>query len=273
MLAQPFPSTAADRLARNVLSSGAGRAPAVDVAPPWIEEFVEELSTVRPSPSCTNFYAAGTVDNEVRRGNLKLYLTEMARRRPSVLLVGEAPGYRGTRVTGVPFADHGILVDGIPSIRMFGGDAGYSLPSDARQPLTERTSTVVWRTFAKYGFVPLLWAAFPFHPHGPGDPASNRAPTRRELDVGREFLERILDVWPLQRVLAVGRVAENSLRILGLSCAYIRHPARGGHEQFDLGVGSLASEFPSNHDLPAAESPQLTLGGLRPSLVPDSAGL
>ncbi|HEY1156415.1 MAG TPA: hypothetical protein VGE95_09030, partial [Arthrobacter sp.] len=67
-----------------------------------IRAFVERLAAVDLGPDCTNFFSHAVPENRLRRHNLELYLQEMLDRRPSVLLVGEAPGFRGMRITGVP---------------------------------------------------------------------------------------------------------------------------------------------------------------------------
>lgn len=185
----------------------------------------------------------------MRRHNLSLYLREMDRLNPSVLLVGEAPGYRGTGVTGVPFADSRLLTAGLPTLSMFGKAHGYRLPTAALHPQHEQTSTIVWQAFTSHRFVPLLWAAFPFHPYGERGRESNRAPTLAELELGESFIQRLLEGWDIKRLVAVGRVAERTLRRLGFDAEHIRHPARGGKRQFEQGIAELASDAVAIHAL------------------------
>lgn len=208
-----------------------------------IGAFVEQLAAVPSTASATNFYAANSRGGEVRRHNLATYLVEMANRCPRALLVGEAPGYRGTRVTGVPFASERVLLEGIPPLAFLGVNRGYRAPPAGRTWTSEQTSTIVWQVLSQYRFLPLLWATFPFHPHAPGDRNSNRKPTALELAQGRPFLESLLDTWKINRVVAVGNVAERSLRSLGVTeVQRIRHPARGGKQQFAEGIARLAKD-------------------------------
>ena len=76
---------------------------------PAIQAFVERLAAVEAGPACNNFFNRSVPANELRRRNLEIYLQEMLDRRPRVLLVGEAPGFRGMRITGVPFTNRTII--------------------------------------------------------------------------------------------------------------------------------------------------------------------
>lgn len=207
----------------------------------WITSFVDELASVPPAPSFTNFYSHAREENSIRRHNLTLYLREVGERSPRVLMVGECPGYRGTKVTGVPFADAPTVLNGIRELDMFGTERGYQPPMEESYPPKEQTSTVMWQVLANFGFVPLLWASFPFHPHE-GDLDTNRTPTSEELLVGRSFLLKLLKDWPIEKVIAVGRVAERTLGTLQVSCAHVRHPARGGRRDFEAGLGALTAD-------------------------------
>jgi len=206
----------------------------------WISDFVEELASVPSGPNFSNFYSPSEPANAVRRHNLSLYLSDLDRRSPNVLMVGECPGYRGTKVTGVPFADVPVVVNGIEPLGMFGTSNGYRPPAEKSHPPKEQTSTTVWEVLARHQFVPLLWASFPFHAYADG-PDTNRTPTKAELRVGREFLLKILADWPIEDVVAVGRVAERTLGTLGVPCKHVRHPARGGKRDFESGVAHLVA--------------------------------
>lgn len=201
----------------------------------WIERFVEDLAAVPSGNSFTNFYSTRDDANAVRRHNLARYLRDVLRHDPRVLLVGEAPGYRGTKVTGVPFADVPTLTAGVPGLEMLGCSRGYQPPLESDYPPYEQTSSVMWEVLHRQRFVPLLWAAFPFHPHG-ASPSSNRPPTSCELDLGGRFLLRLLEDCSIDSVVAVGRVAERKLSKLGIPTQHVRHPARGGKRDFEQGI-------------------------------------
>ena len=78
-----------------------------------IDALIHELSAAQLADDAFNQYAPGDVNNEIRRSNLRLYLCAMAARRPQTLLLMEAPGYRGCRLTGVPVTSRKCLARGL----------------------------------------------------------------------------------------------------------------------------------------------------------------
>ena len=161
--------------------------------------FVRELAAARIGDTF-NQYA----DSELRRGRLADYLA--ARNLAPFLLVGEAAGYRGARVSGIPFTSERQLTGTGPA---------------------EASATVVQRVLAELGIeqLVLLWNVVPTHP---GSATSNRRPTRGEIDDGRGFLTQLTRG---RRVLPVGRLAEQVLTIPG-----VRHPSHGGASAFRAGL-------------------------------------
>lgn len=206
-----------------------------------IKSFVDSLAEVSSTWSFTNFYSHEDPANEARRHNLALYLRDMSARRSTTLLVGEAPGYRGTRVTGIPFVSEAIMVNGVPTLSLFGQDRGYRSPSHPSHTVQRReaTSTIMWRVLSELRHTPLLWAAFPFHPHAPDNKDSNRAPTVAELELGKHFVEQLLDLWDITRIVAVGNVAARTLAAMQIPAAKVRHPSRGGASAFEVGLRAL----------------------------------
>jgi uracil-DNA glycosylase len=160
--------------------------------------FVNDLASARIGRTY-NQYAG----SPLRRRRLGEYLG--AKRHASILLVGEAAGYRGARVSGLAFTSERQLTGTGPA---------------------EISATIVHRTLAELGIEDdvLLWNLVPTHPHRPGVPQSNRAPTRAEIDASRPFLDA-LSVG--RRVVAVGRLAERAL-----AAPYVRHPSHGGATAF-----------------------------------------
>jgi uracil-DNA glycosylase family 4 len=143
-------------------------------------------------------------DSELRRGRLRTYLE--ARSGAEVVLVGEAAGYRGARVSGIPFTSERQLTGAGPA---------------------EATATIVHRVLGELGVEDdvLLWNVVPTHP---GTACSNRRPTRAEVRTARPFLD---EVTRGRRVIAVGRLASE---VLG--APYLRHPSHGGVAAFADGL-------------------------------------
>jgi len=172
-----------------------------------------------------------------RRERLRLHLSAPA---PRLLLVGEAPGYQGTRVTGSPFTSEALLLeDGVPRI----GKLAARLTS-RRLPWREPSSTIVWRALRELGLTEhtLLWGAFPWHPHGE-NPLSNRPPNEAEKAVGVVFLRQLVDALPGVTVVAVGNVAADALRRIGVDAEKIRHPSNGGAVAFRAGLAQAAARL------------------------------
>ena len=60
--------------------------------PDSIDAFVGMLAAGRSGPNSVNPFDRSRDDNEIRRRNLARYLGQLAERRPTTLLDGEAPG-------------------------------------------------------------------------------------------------------------------------------------------------------------------------------------
>ncbi|HEX9230230.1 MAG TPA: uracil-DNA glycosylase [Arthrobacter sp.] len=201
-----------------------------------IEGFVDRLASVETGPGCANFFDHTAPGNALRRRNLEIYLQEMRDRSPKVLLVGEAPGFRGMRITGVPFTNRTMLEGPANAFGLFGPGKGYALPAEAAGVAAEPTATVMWDVLAELDFLPLLWSACPFHTHVPGRPLSNRTPTSAEAALGTPFWQALTELFPIDTVVAVGNVAHRSLQRSGLDVPKIRHPAHGGRSGFKRGL-------------------------------------
>jgi uracil-DNA glycosylase len=206
-----------------------------------IETFIDALAQTPVAPDAYNQYAPGDPNNAIRRHNLRLYFEQMAARQPTMLFVGEAPGYRGCRLTGLPLVSRKILLEGIPELTMFGAVRGYTAPNDPgfESVQGEQSSTIVWNTLKEYGVVPLIWSTFPFHPYQPGKPLTNRAPRRDEIATGKVFLQQVAQMADFKQVVAVGNVAEAALQSLGITCVKVRHPAQGGKNDFVRGIQAV----------------------------------
>ena len=200
--------------------------------------FVERLAGAPAPRDAINPYA-GDGPAAARRDNLALYLTRMAARRPTVLLVGEAPGYRGCGVSGVPFTSPAILLGEPSPFGLFGAAAGFRL-DDAPATTREATATIVWATLVDLGCLPLLWNACPFHPHPPGRADGNRPPTAGEVAAGEWAVRELLRLLAVERVVAVGHKARVALGRWGILAAPVRHPSHGGKAQFARDLARVA---------------------------------
>lgn len=206
-----------------------------------IAEFVDLLADTAVPPHTFNQYNREQPENTSRRRNLSRYLNQMQARRPTMLLVGEAPGYRGCRLTGIPFVSPAILQAGAAGL--FGADNGWQPSGEWPEIQREASATIMWTTLAEIEPLPLLWNAFPFHPHQPGRPQSNRPPKRNELEWGRPFLHHLLPLFPIQTVIAVGNKAEQALTGWAIAYSQVRHPSHGGKLAFQHGIRDIAKRL------------------------------
>lgn len=193
-------------------------------------DWLAELAAMPSTPLAENLYA-NDVHGQTRLSNLKEYFRRMALLSPDLILIGEAPGYQGTRRTGVPFGSEHIITGGMSEVGFFSDPRGFERVFDERI-YKEPTSTIMWRTISKYERLPLLWAVYPLHPHQLGNTESNRTPTRKEVEAMKEHLLKLLRITSVKTVLSLGNTAKNTLDDLGISTQKLRHPARGGGPVF-----------------------------------------
>jgi hypothetical protein len=167
-----------------------------------VEGFVERLAGVEIGATY-NQYA----DSGLRRRRLAEYLE--TRRDAPLLLVGEAAGYRGARVSGLPFTSERQLTGCGPA---------------------EATATIVHRVLERLDLAAdvLLWNVVPTHP---GTAGSNRPPTRAEVAAAAPFLAELARG---RLVVAVGRLAAATT-----GAPYVRHPSHGGAAAFEAGLRAL----------------------------------
>ena len=206
-----------------------------------IDTFVERLAASPAGPNSVNPFDQSHRDNAIRRRNLALYFEQLVEHRPATLLLGEAPSYRGMRITGVPFTNTTILRRGIPHFGLFGTANGYAVP-DAPRVAAEPTATVMWNALVELDFLPVLWSAYPLHPHRPGDPLSNRRSSAREAGEWAWSWQAVVDLFSITSVVAVGNVAHDSLARIGKAAPRVRHPSHGGRQQFTLGLRELLAD-------------------------------
>lgn len=197
-----------------------------------LEAFIHDLASHPELPNVQNPLSYSRTENEIRRKNLHGYFTKMRELQPHTLLVGEAPGYRGFARVGMPFSSEKLVLE-----HPFFSDTNTFGIENTDAPIGEASASIVWKTLDSLNFYPLMWATFPYHPHLPGNVASNRAPKPYEIRIGQQFLTRLIDIYGAPNIVAVGRVAERTLRELGIeTAAAVRHPSHGGATEFARGL-------------------------------------
>lgn len=197
-----------------------------------IDQFLSTLSRPRNSGILKNPYRKPELLQNLRIYLEAMLLVEGAR----VLLVGEALGFKGGKLTGIPFSSgaiyqrfqHPLLQQIAPQL-------------DIETIESENTATIVWEYLSRTGRTPLFWNAFPFHPHPRGERNKNRAPTVAEVKKGVGYLQCLAELYQPNVIAGVGGK--------GTACARaafpehevvaIRHPSYGGKSEFIAGVERL----------------------------------
>lgn len=209
--------------------------------------FNHKLFSIPSTPTLFNPYNSSDprVDlpggDAIRRGNLLNYLRSFAT-LPSIVLVGEAPGWRGCRFSGVPFTSEAQLCE-------------QSVPFSGRQssangtPYREATASIFWNHLwaddrrCETGPRFFAWNCVPCHPHQEGRPLSNRTPSLKEIVDHADLLTQTLQLLSPEQVVAVGRSAQRALERIGVLATYVRHPSRGGAARFKSGLTPYYQTF------------------------------
>src|SRR5690554_4541261 len=161
-----------------------------------IKNFVDGLARRGKRPQTFNPYK-----NPDLVANLFHYLVAVKKiNTQPVLLVGEALGSKGGRLTGIPFScgdvftrfNHPLLVELKPKLILSTQES-------------ENTATMVWEYLTEKQQTPLFWNAFPFHPYQYRRPKTNRAPTNKEVEQGSRYLKQLADIFQPPLIAGIGR--------------------------------------------------------------------
>lgn len=170
----------------------------------------------------------------IRRANLRKVLEAAICARADSIWIGRDLGYRGGRRTGLALTDEAHLDR---AERMLGCD-GLTRATKGTA-VAERTATVIWNMLDRIQRPTMLWNVFPFHPHAPNEPMTNRSHTRGERHQTVTYLAELVELLNPSRIVAIGADAASSARDLGFEVTHVRHPSYGGQTDFIRQVGAL----------------------------------
>lgn len=184
-----------------------------------------------------------------RRANLLGFLKASKRLRTDTIWMGRDLGYRGGRRTGLALTDERHL----PVIAsIYGTCAGQATLGPA---MAERTAAEIWAVLSQLSARPFLWNVFPFHPHEPNDPFSNRKFTSRELAAVHGINQALIRNLGISRIVAIGQDAARYSASFGVEVIAVRHPSYGGVNEFRAGIQML---YPSARRI-SKQAPQFEL--------------
>ncbi len=195
---------------------------------PWKDlpntaDFIDKLSN---EARLDNITSGNIYTNKYRLENLKKYLNYYQINKPDYMLVGEAPGYKGCAISGIPFTSTYVIVNSAFFKNFDMNTVGNKLQKEA-------TSTIIWNYFEATSKFPLLWNIYPFHPHKTSNVNSNRTPSHAEILIGKEYMIDLLNIFPGVKVIAIGNMAYNAICEENIPVvAYARHPSFGGKNEF-----------------------------------------
>ena len=220
-----------------------------------IESFVRLLQN---SPSGAVFNPWWQVDEQndigrnapaIRRNQLQSYLGKRLR-KANFAVIGEAVGYRGGHFSGIPMTSERLLLGRSKKVRLKSNDffsdinpRRTSKPEKCPDGFSEPTATIVWGTLLRLGLKPaqfVVWNAFPWHSFDSRrGMLSNRMPNKSERAAGLPVLDRFLELFPCDQVVALGKIAAAQLEQLGVNAHCVRHPASGGAKLFRQHIAKI----------------------------------
>lgn len=193
-----------------------------------LQKFLDKLFSYKPDS--TNFLYENPYLDElsIQRYNLEQYLTYMLECRPCIMLVGEAPGYRGCQRTGIPFVSGAELLNH-NNDSLLGTWTRRTDQDNKKEASAQYVMDALRKRYDKDKMIPLIWNSFPYHPYKGENRNTNRPPTSEEIKIGKSFIEELKTIFDIQdeNIYCVGRKAQKALG-MEKDDHYIRHPSYGG---------------------------------------------
>ncbi|KRA82557.1 uracil-DNA glycosylase [Altererythrobacter sp. Root672] len=164
----------------------------------------------------------------IRRRNLETVLSARHAMKVDSIWFGRDLGYRGGRRTGLALTDEVAMF----SVVCASNRVLRIAKATHGSPVAERTAAVIWSLIHRLPRPPMLWNAFPFHPHEPEAPFTNRAHTARERRETAWTIEALVERFDSPKLIAIGNDASKALADLGFKHETARHPSYGGQREF-----------------------------------------
>jgi hypothetical protein len=199
----------------------------------WEAEFVGRLSDAK-LPNVFNPYSEVCQIHDlpnapaIRRANLAAMLELHQRTGIDSIWFGRDLGHRGGRRTGLPLTDE-VAMLAEASVRGLNDVISRATHGAI---VSERTAAIIWSMIHRLSCSPLLWNAFPLHPHAPGDSLTNRSHSAQERRMTAWAIEALIGRFKSPRLVAIGNDASKALSDLGFDHETARHPSYGGQREF-----------------------------------------
>ena len=206
----------------------------------WTEDFVARLAGIRMTAVFNPYTDRCGIHDlpdaaRIRRENLLAMLGNGCAAGVEAIWFGRDLGYRGGRRTGLALTDELNMLD----VRNHPGRRAAATKATVGDVVAERTAAVIWSVIRRLPEPPLLWNAFPLHPHYPDAPLSNRAHSAVERRATAWTIETLIARYDRPRLVAIGNDASRALSQLGFEHEVVRHPSYGGQREFVEGMERL----------------------------------
>ncbi|MDE6548887.1 MAG: uracil-DNA glycosylase [Muribaculaceae bacterium] len=202
------------------------------------ERFVKLLQDQKLSDEHRHNFYCPSEENpgeaRMKSKNLLLYLKKMQELDPKILLVGEAPGYKGCKRSGIPFTSEYQILNN----DFFKGEFEVF---NTDNPKCEKSAKVIWDTIEKTRQFPLMWNIYPFHPSTRD--GRNGKPNAKDVDMGKDILEKLLTMFNISCMYCIGRKSEYALKNHKLFKGYVRHPSHGGIRECKESLENILNRF------------------------------
>lgn len=176
---------------------------------------------------------------DIRRQSLYNYFKSFPK-KPTVILIGEAPGPWGCRFSGIPFTgERQLLNHELPFIGYQSSRNKPKLNVRKSTPYVSNSARIFWSVMKKYHPQFFVWNCVPIHPYKHNNMLSVRTPISKEVKHYSNLLSEILSILKPKHIVAVGKKAEFSLDQLNIPCVYVRHPSQGGASKFKKGIAKV----------------------------------
>ncbi len=202
-----------------------------------VEEFVRSLSDCSSQENEFNQFREVCPTHDlpdapkIRCENLKKFLKAQLLNKPKYLWVAEAPGYNGSKRSGIFLVSEKNFEEVANKI----GSEKFNVATKT-EPKIATSVKVMWNLMKELPEFPLTFNVLPFHPFKEGNLMSNRTPKRDEIQRNLHYLKTLIDWFKPTEVIAIGRKAELALQELNTPYKYVRHPAQGGQSEFIEGI-------------------------------------
>lgn len=170
-----------------------------------------------------------------------LNLIEAAAGNCDDLWIGRDLGHKGGRRTGLALTDDNHLPAHLSRW-------GLESHIPVKHPnVSEVTAKVIWGELDRISAKVFLWNVFPFHPHQPNQPFTNRTHTASEREVGLSILSDLIAVLKPKRLMPIGQDALKACDSVNHDCTVypLRHPSYGGANIYRRQVQDLYNLRPT----------------------------